>query len=221
MWVTFPLGRPLGNPGDAAFQKDVLMHTLALLEYSKGPVLVDYPHDADAAAMESSGLACPVSFTPHKDAAAPVDKLLQRFTGEVETMKTWYEQAYQQRQRTTAQVSGLSPLNIALLFTDFITGKKIELNEEQRLSDLLRMTAEDLKAYYFEAVSAQPGQATDAQSLADWFWGETCAAAVINEARKICLQNSAKDMQLAGKLLLVPRNQVYRFTNDQEDTHSK
>jgi len=39
----FPLGRPLGMPGDPAFQHDVLSRALALLAEPAGPVLVDHP----------------------------------------------------------------------------------------------------------------------------------------------------------------------------------
>ena len=71
--------------------------------------------------------------------------------------------------------------------------------------------AEDLKAFYFEAVSAQPGQPTDSKSLADWFWGQTSAALVINEVRKISLKEGSKKMALLGNLLLIPRSQMHRF----------
>lgn len=37
------------------------------------------------------------------------------------------------------------------------------------------------------------------------------AARVINEIRKRCLDMAAKDMRLAGELLLIPRNQMHRF----------
>lgn len=177
-------------------------------------MLEDYPRDADEAIAENSDLACPVFFAPQYDKDSTVDRLLQCFEGEIQNMTTWYEQACQERQRTTALVSGLRPLDIAAFFADFITGGKTSLANENTLSDLLRRASEDLKAFYLEAVSAQPGQAIDVQSLADWFWGETCAAIVINEIRKICLQDEAKDMQLTGRLLLVPRNQLYRFKGD-------
>ena len=39
----FPLGRPLGHPGDPAFQHDVLVRAFALLQATSGPVLVDHP----------------------------------------------------------------------------------------------------------------------------------------------------------------------------------
>ncbi len=49
----FPLGRPLGKPGDAQFQHDVLARLLALTA-AEGPVLEDYPvtlADAEAAPL--------------------------------------------------------------------------------------------------------------------------------------------------------------------------
>lgn len=46
LWVSFDLGRPLGVPGDAAFQTRALTAVLNLLEAPAGPVLVDYPEDA-------------------------------------------------------------------------------------------------------------------------------------------------------------------------------
>ena len=58
LWVPFPLGRPLGKPGDAAFQHAVIRSALGLLEHRSGPVLEDYPVDAPA---EVAAMACPVS----------------------------------------------------------------------------------------------------------------------------------------------------------------
>lgn len=137
---------------------------------------------------------------------------MQNFQDEIATMKTWYGIAREKSLRATEGISGLGPDQIAALFRDFIENKITgpELHGK-KLSDLLRLAAEDLKAYYFAAISAQPGQSTNAATLSDWFWGETCAARVINEVRKCCLNIAAKDMQLAGKLLLIPRSQMHRF----------
>ena len=46
LWVPFELGRPLGPPSDAAFQKRVLLAALAMLVEGGGPVrIVDFPED--------------------------------------------------------------------------------------------------------------------------------------------------------------------------------
>src|SRR5208337_4091330 len=46
LWTPFQLGRPLGEPEDAAFQRRVLMQALGLLERPDGPVILeDFPDD--------------------------------------------------------------------------------------------------------------------------------------------------------------------------------
>lgn len=42
LWVPFPLGRPMGEPGDTAGQIRVLTAALRLFEADQGPVLVDW-----------------------------------------------------------------------------------------------------------------------------------------------------------------------------------
>lgn len=206
------MGRPLGNPNDPEFQRDVLKHALSLLEHPAGPVLEDYPHDAAENGVEAAPLACPVNFVTRPREMSNTEKLLQSFESEVAVMQNWYDRACRKMGRSTTGVSGITPQETVRLYADFLTGDvhKIQL-DGKKLSDLLRMATEDLKAYYLEAVSAQPGQPTDAKTLSDWFWGETYAALVINELRKTCLAREEKDLVIAGKLLLIPRNQIFRF----------
>lgn len=46
LWTPFQLGRPLGEPEDAVFQRRVLMQALGLLERTDGPVILeDFPDD--------------------------------------------------------------------------------------------------------------------------------------------------------------------------------
>ncbi|MBC6439145.1 MAG: hypothetical protein GDA49_01745 [Rhodospirillales bacterium] len=64
LWVPFPLGRPFGVAGDAAFQTRVLSTALALLDRSSGPILEDFPDEAPADVIEDDGegWVCPVAF---------------------------------------------------------------------------------------------------------------------------------------------------------------
>jgi hypothetical protein len=80
----------------------------------------------------------------------------------------------------------------------------------------LKMAAEEIKAYYLEAVTAQPGQPTDSITLADWFWSQTKAGRVINVVREICLKSGDNELKLLGTLLLVPRNQLHRFDQNNQ-----
>lgn len=157
--------------------------------------------------------ACPVDFSRPPEQMSDTENLLQDMRTEIGAMHSWYSMAKEQRQRTTTGLSGLSPEQIVDLFADFLAGRPLpQPNGQQSAADLLRLAAEDVKAFYLEAVSAQPRHPREAASLADWFWGETRAALVINEVRKRCLDASTKDLLLAGKLLLVPRNQMHRFS---------
>jgi hypothetical protein len=141
------------------------------------------------------------------------EHLLQDMRTEIGAMHSWFNMAKRQRRRTTTGLSGFSPEQIADLFADFLADRPLpQPNEQQSAADQLRLAAEDLKAFYLEALSAQPGQPGDTVSLANWFWGETRAALVINEVRQRCLESDNEDLLLAGKLLLVPRNQLHRFT---------
>ncbi len=212
LWVPFDLGRPLGIPNDPVFQTSVMQHVLSLLELSDGPVLEDFADEAEESCLPAANLACPVDFSSRSEAKTPIEKLLLSFTSEIDSMRTWHDIASKNRQRTTIGVSGLALEDIVDLFSEFLNGTATPGSDKNsKLSDRLRMAIEDIKAYYLEALTAQPGQATDISTLSDWFWGQTYAALVINEVRKSCLKYESGDMALAGKLLLIPRNQMHRF----------
>ncbi len=213
LWVSFDLGRPLGVPNDAKFQLSVLKHAFKLFEAPSGPVLEDFPDDAPDTKVEHMQVACPVSFQLKSETPSSTEQLTGQFTAEIAQMRSWYDIACKKQNRTTTGISGLSSDGAAQLLTQFIDeGARPELLEDPTFPDKLRLACEDIKAYYFEAVSAQPGQPTDSKSLADWFWGETTAALVINKARKICLDDPSGTLMILGKLLLVPRSQMHRFT---------
>jgi D-proline reductase (dithiol) PrdB len=212
LWVSFPLGRPLGNPNDPAFQRKVISHALDLLRRPSGPVLEDFARDCSEQQAAPAVPACPVDFSTRPEKISDMEQLLANFDAEFNSLYTWYSMARGQNGRTAVGVSALTFDQLISLYRDFLMdrGDSLLLSADG-LADRLRLGAEDLKSCYFEALSAQPNQPTDAASLADWFWGETLAAAVINEVRKKCLQQGTKEMELAGKLLLVPRSQMHRF----------
>lgn len=212
LWVSFDLGRPLGSPNDAEFQLSVLEHALSLFKAPSGPVLEDFPHDAPDTVDQPVSVACPVSFRPASETQSSTQRLSEQFLSEATQMRTWYDISLNTRNRTTMGISGMSPQDTADFINRFIDARsRTELMDDPNLSDRLRLACEDIKAYYLEAVRAQPGQPTDSKSLADWFWGETVAARVINAARKICMDADSEKMKILGKLLLVPRNQMHRF----------
>jgi len=212
LWVSFDLGRPLGVPNNPQFQISVLKHALKLFEAPVGPVLEDFPEDAPDTKDKPVQIACPVNFRSKPVETTSIQQMLNDFSSEVIQMRTWYDLACDKKKRTTTGVTGFSPEETAEFLSTFVKGGLPKAKSKNTsIADAIRMAAEDLKAYYFEAVSAQPGQPTDSLSLANWFWGETVAALVINGIRKICIEDRDKNMELLGKLLLVPISQLYRF----------
>ena len=210
--MPFELGRPVGAPGDPAFQKRVLRSALALLERTDGPVLEDFPDDEPEGATPDMPLACPVSFASEVDALDTQSELLNAFRTEADGLRSWYDQAVELRGRTTANSTGLAPDTVVDFVTAFARGEEpANPVAGVPLGMALKMATEDLKAYYNESVTAQPGRSTDVVSLEEWFWNETAAARVLNEIRKHCLTREGAMYQQLGHTWLVPRRQLPRF----------
>ena len=73
-------------------------------------------------------------------------------------------------------------------------------------ADVIRHAAEDLKAYYYEAVAVQPG-VVSSEKLQQWFWRETVAGTVLRMLKAQFRASPDASFQLLGNLLLVPQSQ--------------
>ena len=217
LWVPFELGRPLGPPGNPAFQTRVLRAALGLLERADGPVLEDFPDEEPAGATPDLPLACPVRF-PDAELDAE-DQLVRAFRAEVDGLRNWYDEAVRRTRRTTADTMALAPESVADFIAVFARGGEPDNPlPDVSLGAALKMASEDLKAYYNESITAQPGGTTDPVRLEEWFWGETVAARVLNEIRKHCQRRAGRENQMLGNALLVPRRQLHRFDRVQEES---
>ena len=111
LWVPFMLGRPLGVPGDPAFQRRVLLAALKLLDVDEGPVLEDFsedaPSSADADESSLSGLACPVNFAAPPKEETGIESILTAFTREMAQFRSWYDLGVEGRGYST--VANFSP----------------------------------------------------------------------------------------------------------------
>ena len=200
LWVPFMLGRPFGAPGDAAFQRRVLVAALNLLAVKAGPVLVDWMEDAPAVAGDAGPLACPVSF-----ARAQGDDLAAKFLHEVGELGQWHDLACARRGRTTVGLSGLAIPDAARFVASYLgEAPQAPWSEELAAGEALKLACEDLRAYYSEAAAAQPG-APDAVAVRDWFWHDTAAGRVLQELQRVCLASEDASLRLLAERSLVPR----------------
>jgi hypothetical protein len=208
LWVPFDLGRPLGVPNDAEFQKRVLLSVLKLFEESSGPVLRDFPEDAPTAKAADVVWAGPVNLARKKIDLSDAGEMRAAFKKEMVELRAWYELAVKTQQRTTVGVSGLETDQIVDFIGAFLDGVPANPREDISLAFSLNFAVDDLKAFYYEAAAAQPGSASPtAEELDDWFWGETVAATVLFAVKDRCLKKDDKMMQLLGKILLIPMSQ--------------
>ena len=147
LWVSFPLGRPLGIPSDAAFQTEVIKHALGLLDAEQGPVLEDYPIDLPD--IDTPPPACPVSFQRKRDD----ESWHGRLSKEVGSLTPWYELGLKRRGRTTV---GVCESSIPDIVKDVTTWAD-DVTQPFPEPSWLKLALEDLKSFYSEAITAQPG----------------------------------------------------------------
>ncbi len=212
LWVPYELGRPFGVPGDAAFQTGVLRAALGLLEAPAGPVLVDYPIEAPAAASdaEDSGWACPIPLAPPPDEGAGGSPG-RAFEAEFARLLPWYALAVERRARTTVGLAGLAPPALGAFLVRMLDEPlPPSPNAGMPLGVALKHAAEDLKALYGEAATAQPtptGSAPTAAETKRWFWRETCAGALLRALADRLAGGADPGVALVARLMLVPADE--------------
>jgi hypothetical protein len=210
LWVPFELGRPLGPPDNPEFQKRVLLALLQLFEAKSGPVLEDFPED-EPESDEMTVLACPVNFPHETTEIDNTDKLLDALHREISAMRPWYDLAVNKRQRTTVGVSRIPVENLADFIYAFINGETPENpRKDISLASTLKFAVEDLKSYYIEGITAQPGQdRASSKTLDDWFWDKTVCSKVLLALKKICESSSDEMLKMTGSFFLVPHGRVH------------
>ncbi len=212
LWVPFPLGRPFGAPHAPDFQRRVLRAALALVEREDGPVvLADFPDDAPAETVgEDDGAAiCPVSFPPAPETTASGQG--RRVLEEMRLLGPWYDLAHQRNGRTSVGVAGMDPTAAARFLDDLATTGTATPPPGRDLAAAIYFAAQDLRDWHLEAVAARPGGPPSARALAEWFWGETAAGALLLALHPVCLASPDARVRHVGTSQLIPRAERHRL----------
>lgn len=172
LYGEFPLGRPLGIPGDAAFQIDVLRRGLALLDAEEVPVLVDHPTVIE---IEDVPLACAIP--PRYDTSVPAA------VDEARALRPAWDRSLEERGSTsvgrTTDVEGIADL-VALLVR-IADGERWD---QVGLPGDPVSVAHDVRTYYEEAAVALAGGVAGG-STEVWFSEQTETGAVLLRARQV------------------------------------
>lgn len=201
LWVPFLLGRPLGVPHNAAFQKRVLRALLKLVERPSGPVLEDFPEDAPSdpawAASEMQGEACPVFFDlPSEQSEAPLAVLLN----ELNQLAPWQALAAKRRGASALGLTGQTPAALVRQLVALIQSSTTHASDWQTA----KLAVDDLRTFYEEAASSQPAPLPPA-ALSQWFYTRTQLGGLLQALRQSGLTHEDATARQIADRMLVPR----------------
>jgi hypothetical protein len=189
----FPLGRPLGRPGDGAFQREVIGAAFALLDRTDLPVIEDFP--VEITDVPTAPDSCPLPARYDPDLPPAID--------EARGLRNAYDRNLAECGRTAmgrvAGPDGIGDLIEVLLQID--AGRSLD---ELGIDDArLVAIGQDVRAYYEEA-ALQLADSTGARQLEYWFYTTTEAGRLLTRVRDR-LRAAGTNKLAAG--YVVPRSQ--------------
>jgi hypothetical protein len=187
LWVPFELGRPMGPPNDAAFQKRVILAALGLLEAKRqASLIVDFPDDDPREAPD------PAWRPP--SGPAPAEAVEE----EMRALARPYATSRVERERSTVGLSGLPPAEFGRYVAAWLRNEDPP-SPIDGMSPLLalRFAIDDLKAYTLEAAIAGRAHPSSKQ-LGDWFWNHAAAGAAIRALRERLIAGDERQQAVAA-----------------------
>jgi hypothetical protein len=192
LYCNFPLGRPLGKPGDRAYQRRVLDAAFALLDAQAGPVIVDFPDVIAGDADHPLECALP----PYRDPSLP------RAVDEAQGLRPAYDRQLAATGRTVVgKLFGPDQVpDVVRVFVAIGEGE----TPWQDLAKLgtPRLVAQDVRGYYEEAAMALADHVPGANQTDAWFFLKTAAGEAL---RKTALRMRDEGAPQGDWGFLVPR----------------
>lgn len=202
LMTPFMLGRPLGEPNDAVFQKRVLTRALGLLERTDGPVILEHFPDDNPSWFDQPGWT-PAVALPALPAPVGAPQWEAAFLAELARVLPVWERFKARFGRTTVGLAGQAPAEWPGFAAAFLDGglPVVVVHETPALA--LRFLADDIKALYGEAVQADGGPPS-ARQIDAWFWRQTVAGQLLIALRGVSLESENNALKTVGGRFFVP-----------------
>jgi len=182
LWCDFPLGRPLGRPGDPAFQHRVLAHAFSLLN-APGPTLEDFPEVIHDDGTEV--LACTLPPLEDREAHPAVS--------EARGLRPAYERAvarFGNRAGTGRTVDAADIPNAVEALVRVAQGTPWK---EGGIPGIPARVGQDIRGYYELAALGLADHVPSAWAGTRWFFEHTEAGRVVLAARRQMRDAGAKE----------------------------
>jgi hypothetical protein len=182
VYVPFPLGLPLGHPGDSAEQQAVLDLAFSTLAAPSGPVLAIYRDDA---AGDEAGSPVQASEFDADDNAGGID-----FATEVTLMRRYWEQRLAATGRSGVGLSKIPPQRfrgVVRFLESYAVDPLADMSErpaDMSVPFFIRNCIEDLRVMYIEArLHTHPGESSPDRQR--WLLGSTALGIMIRRLHDV------------------------------------
>jgi len=172
LWCDFPLGRPLGKPGDPEFQHRVLAAAFALLD-SPEPIVTEFGESITDDGNEV--LACPLPPRHDPDAHPAID--------EARGLRAAYERGVELSNGRIGAGRVVAADDIPTAIEAFIRIADGTSWKQAGIPGLPMRVSQDIRGYYETAALALVDHAPAAWAGARWFLDETETGKVLIAAR--------------------------------------
>jgi hypothetical protein len=202
LWTSSQLGRPLGEPGDAAFQRRVLLAALGLLERTDGPVILAEFHDDPPGWTDQPAWVAPCVTMPGTMPDTP-SAWADAFAAELRSLTPAWERAQARFGRTTTGLSFLPPTEWPSFVARCLAGDLPLIDGHATTALGLRFLCDDIKAFYGEAGQAE-GPAPSSRQLDTWFWRATIGGALLQALRRAGMESGNNALKTVSGRMFVP-----------------
>jgi len=174
LYCEFPFGRPLGRPGDAAFQRSVLMAALALLARPEAPVLEDFPEIIEDETDSPMSCALPPWF----------DQSLPEAVDETLALVPAYKRHLARTGRTSmGRAIGVEKLAEAVLaFIRVCDGVPVA---DALLPGRPTEVALDVRSFFEEVAVEISDHVPSARAAESWFYQSTATGRLLLRVREV------------------------------------